>query len=227
MLIIISIFMEEAPISIQNSRKKKQFLTKFNIFKKKSEHQIILLITWIISGLLLIFYIFYQSLTQDLIENEKLPRNITWILILSLIILFMSILVLFLLKENINQGKNSKSDEIEKIEEKDKKFSEEMEILYNNHEYERLNEEISHYLEYNKNKIPNDEYRNLISLLEKVKKINLINLSIQKIEVLLSSENIEKARIEYKNTNGFINHHLNEIPEEILNNFDKLYKKLT
>ncbi|WP_371803242.1 hypothetical protein [Candidatus Lokiarchaeum ossiferum] len=69
---------------------------KLNLFNKSLKVQILILSLWIVAAIMLIFFITYEQSTLDLIQYSILPANITWVLILGLILFVFGFGLLFL-----------------------------------------------------------------------------------------------------------------------------------
>ncbi len=216
--------MEEKPTEMHPEKSSfSHILGKFNIFRKEPKFQVIVLSFWIISITFLLSNLFYNAAFQELIKLGKFPQDASWMMWVAGISLVGGLIVLLVSPGITNIEEDILIEDSSYVE---TNFFQEMLSIYNQNEFSRVKEEIELYLETFSDELDKESTANLISLLQKTNIILLIRRNIQKILNYLQKKQLQPAFYEYNNTNGFINHHLLEIPEKIISEFDALFLEL-
>jgi hypothetical protein len=83
-------------IPYESEPKKPSFIQQMNLFKKSYNIQFTVLIMWIISSIMVIYYIIYQDAYMDLIRREILPADLSWMLYAALTMVLIGFGLLFI-----------------------------------------------------------------------------------------------------------------------------------
>lgn len=208
--------------SLESKTSQKQRFDQFYIFHKRIITQIIILSIFIIISFLLIYFFLYNSLYQDLIENNILPKNHSWMIWTSLGLGIISVIII-LLSPSANESFNEIHKKPTTNTSKFHKFLTELDDLYNNEQYDLVKNKIEIFLNSANQAVSEKNHEFLLDLLEKTNIARIVKINIDKIKDLTNNNEIKQATQEYGNLNGFINHHLHQIPEKILEEFDALF----